>query len=436
MKSFGKEITLNLVAFSSSNYWKDENQIYYAEIMLSEIESKLINRKINCSKIIITKNEDIRELEKNSLLKDQPALFFPMSGATQELMLKSSSVFDVLGIGVTYTGFFIDKAIADKFLVKNAAPAAMDIYAVLKRTKKNLKLFSDLDEVLKRFTAKRAVERMKNSVLLRIGETEPWVISSTKDIGDIKNKLGVNAISIPQTDLEEEYMGIKESDISEMVNSWELSAAMFIDVDKKDLVEAVKLSAAVNKLAEKHSADAVSIACFNLLNSIGTTACLSVSALNDNEFYVGGCEGDVDSTLTLMLMKSLTGKAGWIANPMIEHNSALRLAHCSAPRYGNKFPMHLMKHHESGIGVSPKIFMSACERVTLARLGNNLSSINIFSGVTVATDSIETCRTQILVKLDDLEAYKEKVLGCHQVLTFGDYSEELKICADMLNLKF
>jgi L-fucose isomerase-like protein len=436
MNSLKKDITLHMVAFSSVNYWKDENQLQFAEQMLDEIEKKLASYKINCSKIVVTRNDDIAKLENNNQIKGQPALFFPMSGATQEFMLKTSSIFNVLGIGITYTDFFINKSLADRFLVKNAAPAAMDIYAVLKRNKKEIKLFSDLEEVIKRFISKRAIERLNNSTLLRIGDTEPWVISSTKDIAAVKNKLGVNLISILQSELEDEFKTISESEIDSVADDWLVSASDLVDVKKTDIIEAAKLMQAVRNMVKKYDADGVSMACFNLLHSLGTTACLAVSVLNDDETLVGGCEGDVDSALTLMLLKALTGKSGWVANPMIEHNNLLRLAHCTAPRYNNFYKYQLMRHHESGIGVSNKVFLPSNERVTLARLGNNLSSINIFSGITYDTDTIETCRTQLLVKLDDFNAYKEKVLGCHQVLVFGDYNAELQIVADMLKLKY
>ena len=320
--------------------------------------------------------------------------------------------------------------------MKNAAPAAMDIYSVLKRNKKEIKLFSDFDEVIKRFYAKRTIERLNNSTLLRIGDTEPWVISSTRDVAAVKNNLGVDVVSIMQSELENEYRNVHENDVASLADDWQMSAADLVGINRTDITEAVKVIQAVKNLAAKYDADGVSIACFNLLKSINTTACLAVSALNDDESLIGGCEGDVDSALTLMLMKALTGKSGWIANPMIGPGDLLRLAHCTAPRYSNSYKYKLMRHHESGIGVSNKIYMPSIERVTLTRLGNNLSSMNIFLGTTLETESIETCRTQVLVKLDDFESYKEKVLGCHQVLTFGNYTNELKIVADMLKLDY
>ncbi len=435
MKSLKKEVTLHLVAFSSGNYWKAEDQKHYAGLMLAEIGAKIETAGVKYDKIIITGDEEIGKLGESGFSGTEPALFFPMSGATQAMMLKSALFFDVLGICITYTDFFINRNLANKMLVKNAAPATMDIYAVLKRQKRHLSLVTDLNNALKLYHAKLALERMKNATLLRIGETEPWVISATKDSNLIKAKLGVKVVSITQSALEEEYKKITGDEVAERAEEWIHPVRHIHGIDKNDVVKALRVSKAVELLAERHDADAVSIACFNLLGLIGTTACLAVSELNESEYMVGGCEGDVDLALTLMLMKALTGKPGWAANPMIEHNDLLRLAHCTAPRYKNKYRYDLMKHHESGIGVSPKIIMPNLEKITLARLGNELSALNIFTGVTLDSHSVETCRTQVMVKLDEFSAYKEKVLGCHQVLTFGDYSQELYLISDMLGLQ-
>lgn len=74
----------------------------------------------------------------------------------------------------------------------------------------------------------------------------------------------------------------------------------------------------------------MTISCFKILEQIDTTGCLALSLLND-EGIIAGCEGDLQSVFTLLAVKTLTGKGGFMANPSMitSRTNELVLAHCT-----------------------------------------------------------------------------------------------------------
>lgn len=434
MNNFKKEITLNLFTFGSNRYLSFQEAEKISEELFRVTSAFFDKNGVKTRKALVFDEEDSKKLFVKNDKNLEPAIFFPLSGGSQTLMLHAYNYYDVLGFGVTYTDFFIDKYYSDICLYNNAAPALMDTFAVIKREKKYVKIITDLNDTLPVIKAKTAIERLRNSTLLRIGEIEPWVISSSKKFDLIKNNFDINVISIPQVELEEEYKNISEENIYS--EDWLNSSDKLIEVSDIDVIEASKLTIAIKNLINKYYADGVCISCFNLLKKINMTACLSLSIFNDDELLIGGCEGDIDTAITLMIMKALSGKPGWIANPMIEKNNMIRLSHCTAPRYEKKYKYELLKHHESGIGVSPRVYMPISEIVTLSRIGNDFSKFHYFTGITQNYNFKNTCRTQALVQIDNFDEYIKNVLGCHLVLTFGNYSRELKYFAQMLHIDY
>ncbi|MCQ5209129.1 fucose isomerase, partial [Bacteroides thetaiotaomicron] len=67
-----------------------------------------------------------------------------------------------------------------------------------------------------------------------------------------------------------------------------------------------------------------------LFDQIDTTGCLALSLLID-DCIMAGCEGDLLSIFTLLAVKALTVKEGFMANPSTinTRSNELILAHCT-----------------------------------------------------------------------------------------------------------
>ena len=415
-----------LCCFAAGRYWADKNELDAAFSCIKE-ETKSI-----CSEAHLV--DDSYDLSSLSNHKEDCLVAIPMSGGVQPRILEAAHYFGRVMLLAGYIKDCFGNGVSQKMLINNAAPAVMDVYAVLKRELDNVILCVSRDELGKRVRALNTVEELKGCRLLAIGKTEPWVISSVKNWDIIKQKLGIEVIDVEQSELAELYNSM-ESDGS-YGKQWLDGAEKLVEPTASDVSDSSRFQAALIKLIEKYNARGAAIACFNLLKT-GTTACLGVSYINTYTDYAVSCEGDMDSAITMLIMKQLARDSVWMANPNLQPDKTVNFVHCTAPIAvnGKKCSYILRNHHESGIGVSTQVELPKNVKMTVCRISNNLSQITIQNCVGICGDYEPSCRTQLRVKFDDFDKYVKTALGCHQVFVFQDIKEELTYIAQALGME-
>ena len=246
-----------------------------------------------------------------------------------------------------------------------------------------------------------------------VGKPSDWLIASVPDEDKVKEVFGTELVSIPMEDLLEEY-DATESDPDER--------------NGLDFGSSNRLVRAVLRLREKNNLDGLTIRCFDLLSSIHTTGCLSLAQLNADGF-IGTCEGDVMSMLTMALIRKVTGQSSFQANPSridVDDNTMV-LAHCTMP-YDMAQSFGYNTHFESGIGVAIKGEFKT-EPVTILRLSKDLDSYWIAEGRIIGNLNESTlCRTQIEVKLDDSYSVGDLLrvpCGNHHIVFYGRHRDEI-----------
>ena len=246
-----------------------------------------------------------------------------------------------------------------------------------------------------------------------VGDPSDWLIASVPDEDKVKEVFGTELVSIPMEDLLEEY-DATESDPDER--------------NGLDFGSSNRLVRAVLRLREKNNLDGLTIRCFDLLSSIHTTGCLSLAQLNADGF-IGTCEGDVMSMLTMALIRKVTGQSSFQANPSridVDDNTMV-LAHCTMP-YDMAQSFGYNTHFESGIGVAIKGEFKT-EPVTILRLSKDLDSYWIAEGRIIGNLNESTlCRTQIEVKLDDSYSVGDLLrvpCGNHHIVFYGRHRDEI-----------
>lgn len=426
------------IVFVESRYWPNVDE---KEKAISTINQKINQLLYKHLPGLILKNITISsELELESFKKQQPkgfGLFIPISGAVQLWILKIVENFKGIGIWAGYVPGILEERTAYRLLEANAAPAIADVHSVINRRGIPVILSDDIDELLNLWNSIQAVERMKKSSLILVGNTEDWVISSCRSFDRIREKTGIECKNVKLQDLCEIYESVSNEDAQPLSEKWLKNCKETVEPQKKDILEASRLAVAIERLVKQYDADGIAIACFTLLKELGTTSCLALSLLNDSEEYIGACEGDMDSALTLLMMKALTNSPSWMANPIIEKDGVLKLSHYAAPLLitGETQPYKLRNHHESKIGVSPQVSLPEGMPVTITRIGNDINSLSVSTGITTDTIYTPTCRTQLRIKLDSMTDFIENLLGCHQIVTYGNYSKALSYVGSLLGLK-
>ncbi len=368
---------------------------------------------------------------------DTPCVFVALSGGVQTWM-------QMVGAGRTHLGLFnaylpeaLPGDVAHLLMHANAHPASTDFFASCRMAGKSIEWFDSLAQLRQYAIAWQGACRLKNARFLKIGETEPWVINSCRSPETIAERIGCEIVPIERADLYTIYESISDAEALEVADQWLQRNGGLEGIVDEDVIKASRVTAAMYKALENHDADGLSMACFAMITDIDTTSCLALSALNDSASFIGACEGDLDSALTLFLLKAIGADFVWIANPIIHSDNTLDLVHCTAPTCacGSQLSFRLMRHHESGRGVSPEVVLPGGVSASAVRLSVNAGEIVCHVGLTERKSKLPACHTQIRLHVESSQVVLETLLGTHFVLSYGDFEKPLSYASKFLGLK-
>lgn len=265
-----------------------------------------------------------------------------------------------------------------------------------------------------------ARRQLKGTRLAVVGEPSDWLISSVFDRKVVADRLGIDIIDVPMTELLDVVRQMPLSAPQEQSERAEIQQA---------LPGAQQIYLALKYIVEHHQLQGFTLRCFDLLTAVKNTGCLALAKLN-SENIVAGCEGDVPTMLSMMVTKTLTGVSGFQCNPSridVETGEML-FAHCTIPlnmveRY--KFDTHF----ESGIGVGIRGYMKEGP-VTVFKLAGDLSRCFIAEGTLVRNEANpDLCRTQQIIQLSDKQQatyFLTEPIGNHHVVMPGHHKEALR----------
>lgn len=320
----------------------------------------------------------------------------------------------------------------------NSLPALLEAYPLVRGLGVTAVVLEELSGEHSRralspaLSALRAATRLRGSRLGLIGEPSPWLVYSRVEPGLLRERLGVELVQISIDELEEVYRGSEPPrGLLEKIQA----GASSVERSPSELEKALRLYAALRSLVEKYRLDALTVECFEIIPRLDTTACLPFAILN-SEGIVSGCEGDVPSTLTMMLASWSTGQPAFMANPARFYSDGLLLAHCTAPiAYGR---YRLLSHFETGKGVGVSVEIPRGTRVTLARLSPKLDTLRVGTGEVLESglQSSLHCRTQVRLRTNwDPRILLYRSTGNHHVMIPGDHVETLEHVGRLLGIE-
>jgi len=321
----------------------------------------------------------------------------------------------------------------------NSFPACTEILARLGQNNKKAKivLLNDTEQAKQSLKvtagALLARQKMEKTRLGLVGGPSSWLVASRVLNETIKAHWKIDLIDIPMEELEADLKTVSRDDASPVAHSFAGNAANKVEPTGEDLIESARIYVALKKMAERHSLDALSLRCFDLVMKNKTTGCMALSMLTD-EGLISGCEGDIPATLTMLWMNAVTGEIPFMANPqdIDADTNSLWIAHCTI---GTKLctEYSLRSHFESSLGVGIEGQMETGP-ITLARIGDtDLLSTFVSAGTLLECGTHpQRCRTQLKLKLDkDVNYFLEQPLGNHHVLVPGDHEDALALYAQL-----
>ncbi len=247
-----------------------------------------------------------------------------------------------------------------------------------------------------------------------IGKPSDWLIASKVNYESAKRLHGVELIDIPIEKVTDYYATSQ--------NGYDLT----FNYDKEEVDKALRLHKAIGKIKEEYNLSGLTIRCFDLLDKLQTTACLSLAILN-KEGVVATCEGDIPTMLSMHILNKVTNQRGFQANPssISVVDKKMILAHCTLP-FDMVTDYHLDTHFESGIGVAIKGYLKE-DKVTIFKVSKNLKDYYVTTGTMVRNlEESNLCRTQIEVTVDEnVEYFLNRPYGNHHVVIYGDHKKEI-----------
>lgn len=264
-------------------------------------------------------------------------------------------------------------------------------------------------------TVAEARKKLQGARIGVIGEPSDWLISSHADPIALMDRIGAKLEPIPMEDLLQEIARSKADAAPAEVP--------MADNVRASYPGATQIYHALKAIVEKHSLNALTLRCFDLLTSVGNTGCLALASFNADGFPAS-CEGDVPALLSMMISQALTGCTGFQANPSridVETGEIL-FAHCTVP-FNMVRNWQYDTHFESGIGVG--IHGEIPEGpVTVFKVSGKLDRFFAAEGELLYNQYEDNlCRTQVVLKVKPEEAkyFLTKPIGNHHIIVPGHY---------------
>ena len=307
----------------------------------------------------------------------------------------------------------------------NSLAASLEILTYLENIGVEGKILHGTDdEIVSNLVERHGRASLRGRIGL-FGQPSDWLIASGVDRDFLLQRYGIETIDI---DLQRVKDGIKATsqDEAEKIAQTLLERAKAVrEPSSADLLEAAKAYLAIKQICQEERLDALTIRCFDIVKACNTTSCLALALLND-EGIVAGCEGDMQSLMSMYLAKRICGETAFMANPSQLTDQSSMLAHCTIPLSFCDETI-VRSHFESGIGVAVQGLLPLDNYTLFKWGGSQLDRYFVAEAQAVETPYSEHfCRTQITLNVNLKPYLLQHSIGNHHVIIRGRHAEEIK----------
>ena len=281
------------------------------------------------------------------------------------------------------------------------------------------------DEIISAVVETRHGTSLRGRIGL-FGQPSDWLIASGVDRDYLRQRYGIETIDI---DLQRLIDGIKaapQAEAEKVAQAMVKRAKAVREPSDTDMLEAAKAYLAIKKICQEEGLDAFTIRCFDIVKACSTTSCLALALLND-EGIVAGCEGDMQTLMSMYLAKRLCGEVAFMANPSQLTDGSAMLAHCTIPLTMCDETI-VRSHFESGIGVAVQGLLPLTDYTIFKWGGPKLDRYFVTEAKAVETPySHHFCRTQITLDVNLKPYLLQHSIGNHHVIIRGRHAEEIRV---------
>jgi L-fucose isomerase-like protein len=409
--AYPMKITILRSSFQNDTFVRNE----YAELI-----QRLEN---DCNaEISIIGDENVETVCTPSLQKMLPDAFMIATGGVENLFKRIWSAIDV----ETMCGPSRQKTvtmIADGR--NNSLAAALEILTYLGNIGVEGKvLHGTNDEIVSAIVETVCTPSLQGRIGL-FGQPSDWLIASGVDRDYLRQRYGIETIDINLQRLIEGIKTIAPTEAEKVAQAMVKRAKAVKEPTSTDMLEAAKAYLAIKRICQEEHLDAMTIRCFDIVKTCGTTSCLALALLND-EGIVAGCEGDMQTLMSMYLAKRLCGEAAFMANPSNLTDETSMLAHCTIPLSMCDETV-VRSHFESGIGVAIQGLLPLTDYTLLKWGGPKLNRYFVTEARAIeAPYSNHFCRTQITLNVNLKPYLLQHSIGNHHVIIRGRHADEIR----------
>ncbi len=406
---------MNILILRSSFQTDDFVRNEYAEL-LHRLENEC-HAEIN-----IIGDESVETVHAPSLQTTLPDAFMIATGGVENLFKRIWASIDVEMMCAPSRPKTVTM-IADGR--NNSLAAALEILTYLGNNGAEGKILHGTnDEIISAMVETVCTPSLQGRIGL-FGQPSDWLIASGVDRDFLRQRYGIETIDI---DLQRLINGIKivpQTEAEELAQTLMKRAKAVKEPSNTDMVEAAKAYLAIKRICQEERLDAMTIRCFDIVKACDTTSCLALALLND-EGIVAGCEGDMQTLLSMFLAKRLCGEVAFMANPSQLTDRTSMLAHCTIPLTMCD-EATIRTHFESGIGVAIQGLLPLTDYTLFKWGGPKLDRYFVTEARAVETPySNHFCRTQITLDVNLKPYLLQHSIGNHHVIIRGTHADAIR----------
>lgn len=272
------------------------------------------------------------------------------------------------------------------------------------------------------------IHKMKEVRILVISDRDV----SNRQVGFDK-QWGCEFINCTAEELNRLYEKADSSEAEKVADRWIEEAVHVVEPTRDEIVKSARLHIAIRDMMAAHNCQAVTLDCLSIsyankyLNGQKMYPCLSHYEMLKNG-TVAVCEADPHSTVSSLLTLYLTGRQGFVSDPVVDTScDQITYAHCVACTkiFGCKdartCSFNIRSHAEDLQGASVQVNFPAGEKLTTIQTFSD-GTASIHSAVSLGNNTREEgCRSKLLAKANAEKLLENWSPNWHHVTVFGDY---------------
>ena len=278
----------------------------------------------------------------------------------------------------------------------------------------------------------------------------------------MEEKFGITTVKKSFKELGNNAKNISESDAREEIDKRKMR---FNKLTEKNILSTIKLYMAVDRdIAEDRQIKAVGINCLNESHFSDTTPCLAWDILFNEKEIIWGCEADIVSMLTELMLWKILRKPLMMTNmyPFLMGQAALKHEKiASFPNVEGNPDNHILLAHCGYMGVIPTCFATQWElkpkvldivdqnavaidarmplgKVNLVKFDATLNNLSLIDGelIKYAHFPGSHCLTGGVIKIRNGYELMDRITSHHYILLDGNQIRNIQLMAKIFNCEY